>query len=112
MLGKVETVAPETASPLGKFIIGRVNYKSRLVAVGKNQQIPKNILLSDYLELSIDVLADMYFDSMFSENEIEYIDTFHILKDHNDISVTKDSIHPTIYGHGIIAQSILDYILN
>ena len=40
MLGKVETVAPETASPLGKFIIGRLNYKSRLVAVGKDQQIP------------------------------------------------------------------------
>jgi len=26
--------------------------------------------LSDYLELSIDVLSDMYFDSLFSENEI------------------------------------------
>lgn len=26
--------------------------------------------LSDYLELSIDVLSDMYFDSIFSENEI------------------------------------------
>ena len=40
MLGKVETIAPENSAPQGKFIIGRVNYKSRLVAVGKDKQIP------------------------------------------------------------------------
>lgn len=40
MLGKVETVNPETAAPEGKLVIGRVNYKSRLVAVDKDKQIP------------------------------------------------------------------------
>ena len=40
MLGKIETVNPDTAAPEGKLIIGRVNYKSRLVAVDKNKQIP------------------------------------------------------------------------
>ncbi len=40
MLGKLETVNPNTASPAGKLIIGRVNYKSRLVALDKNKQVP------------------------------------------------------------------------
>ena len=40
MLGSIETVNPATAAPEGKLIIGRVNYKSRLVAVDKNKQIP------------------------------------------------------------------------
>ena len=40
MLGKIETINPQTAAPEGKLIIGRANYKSRLVAVDKNKQIP------------------------------------------------------------------------
>ena len=40
MLGKIETVNSDTATPVGKLLVGRVNYKSRLVAVDKNKQIP------------------------------------------------------------------------
>lgn len=40
MQGKVEAVSPETSTPIGKFILGRINYKSRLIAVGKDKQIP------------------------------------------------------------------------
>ena len=40
MLGKIETTNSTTAMPEGKLLIGRVNYKSRLVAVDKNKQIP------------------------------------------------------------------------
>ena len=40
MFGKLETVNPETAAPEGRLILGRLNYKSRLVAVDKNKQIP------------------------------------------------------------------------
>ena len=41
MLGKIETTNSTTAMPEGKLLIGRVNYKSRLVAVDKNKQNQK-----------------------------------------------------------------------
>lgn len=44
------------------------------------------------------------------KNNLEFIDTYSILKNSNSLDLTKDSIHPTIYGHGIIAQSILNYL--
>ena len=40
MLGKAEMINPDSAAPTGKLLIGRVNYKSRLIAVDKNKQIP------------------------------------------------------------------------
>ena len=41
---------------------------------------------------------------------IEYIDTYSLMKKNNLLSLTKDSIHPTIYGHGILAQAVFEYL--
>ena len=40
MLGNVETASPETGTPTGKLIIGRVTYKSRKVAIPADQKVP------------------------------------------------------------------------
>ena len=40
MLGNIQTASPETGTPSGKLIIGRVTYKSRKVAIPANQKVP------------------------------------------------------------------------
>ena len=40
MLGKIETANPETGTPQGEMIIGRVSYKSRRVSVPTDQKVP------------------------------------------------------------------------
>lgn len=40
MLGEIETANPETATPQGKIIIGRVTYKSRKVGIPATQKVP------------------------------------------------------------------------
>ena len=40
MLGELESVNQETASPLGRLIMGRVSYKSRKVAIPADQKVP------------------------------------------------------------------------
>lgn len=40
MLGELETANPETATPQGRLIIGRVTYKSRKVGVPTDQKVP------------------------------------------------------------------------
>lgn len=40
MLGKIETANPETATPQGEMIIGRVSYKSRRVSIPADQKVP------------------------------------------------------------------------
>ena len=40
MLGELETATPETATPQGKIIIGRVTYKSRKVGIPADQKVP------------------------------------------------------------------------
>lgn len=48
-----------------------------------------------------------------NENKYEYIDLAHIMKPYSELSnnsLTKDSVHPDIIGHGIIAQAIIDYL--
>ena len=40
VMGKLETANPETASPQGEFFFGRVNYKSRRVAIGAEEKVP------------------------------------------------------------------------
>lgn len=47
------------------------------------------------------------------ENNLKFIDIYEILKPYSTLSnnhLTKDSVHPEIIGHGIIAQAILDYL--
>lgn len=50
----------------------------------------------------------------YLENKkVEYIDLYEILKPYSILSnnrVTKDSVHPTPFGHGLIAQTIIDYL--
>lgn len=45
-----------------------------------------------------------------SKHNINYIDTYSILKSCTALDLTKDSVHPTVFGHGIIAQSIINYL--
>ena len=40
MLGEVETANPETGTPNGKLIVGRVTYKSRKVGIPADQKVP------------------------------------------------------------------------
>jgi len=40
MLGEIETANPETVTPQGKIIIGRVTYKSRKVGIPADQKVP------------------------------------------------------------------------
>ena len=40
MLGEIETANPETVTPQGKLIIGRVTYKSRKVGIPADQKVP------------------------------------------------------------------------
>ena len=40
MLGEIETVNPETATPQGKIIIGRATYRSRKVGIPADQKVP------------------------------------------------------------------------
>ena len=40
MLGELETANPETATPQGRLIIGRVTYKSRKVGIPADQKVP------------------------------------------------------------------------
>lgn len=39
-LGKIETANPETGTPQGEFIMGRVTYKSRRVGIPADQKVP------------------------------------------------------------------------
>ena len=44
---------------------------------------------------------------------VEFIDLYEILKPYSNLSnnrVTKDSVHPTPFGHGLIAQAVIDYL--
>lgn len=40
MLGELETANPETATPQGRMIMGRVTYKSRRVGIPADQKVP------------------------------------------------------------------------
>lgn len=40
LLGEVETANPETGTPVGKLIIGRLTYKSRKVGIPADQKVP------------------------------------------------------------------------
>ena len=63
-----------------------------------------------------------YYDSFYAEyknyldeNNLEYIDIPEIMKPYSVIAndkLTKDSVHPEIIGHGIIAQAVLNYLQN
>ena len=39
-LGKIETTNPESGTPQGEFIVGRLTYKSRRVAIPADQKVP------------------------------------------------------------------------
>ena len=55
------------------------------------------------------VLYKKYLD----DKKVEYIDLYEMLKPYSILSnnrVTKDSVHPTPFGHGLIAQAVIDYL--
>lgn len=61
-----------------------------------------------------------YFISFYEEyikyleaNNLEYIDINAIMSPYSELSkerLTKDSVHPDVIGHGIIAQAVIDYL--
>ena len=40
MLGEIQTANPETATPLGRLLLGRVTYRSRLTGIPHEQKVP------------------------------------------------------------------------
>lgn len=52
----------------------------------------------------------MAFYDFVKNNNLKLIDTYKIMQSANNFALTKDSVHPTIYGHAIIAQAIMDYL--
>lgn len=40
MLGEIETASPESGTPQGRLIMGRVTYKSRKVGIPADQKVP------------------------------------------------------------------------
>lgn len=40
MLGELETANPDTVTPQGRLIVGRVNYRSRKVGIPADQKVP------------------------------------------------------------------------
>ena len=61
-------------------------------------------LIPDFNEL----LKAMY--QYVETNKVEFIDLFKIMQNSQSLAITKDSVHPTLYGHGIIAQAIINYL--
>lgn len=52
-------------------------------------------------------------DAMYkyiNTNNIKHIDLYKIMNKSLILPITKDSIHPTLYGHGIIAEAIINYL--
>jgi hypothetical protein len=40
MLGEIQTATPETSTPLGRLLLGRVTYRSRLTGIPQEQKVP------------------------------------------------------------------------
>ena len=40
MLGELQSANPETATPLGRLLLGRVTYRSRLTGIPPEQKVP------------------------------------------------------------------------
>lgn len=55
-----------------------------------------------------DLLKAMY--QYVETKKVEFIDLYKIMQNSQSLAITKDSVHPTLYGHGIIAQAIIDYL--
>ena len=72
--------------------------------------------VDEYLRGLIFVFNELYYeiDKFITENKIEYIDLLKPLKEYALIkgnhTVTLDGVHPTILGHGIIAQQVINYL--
>ena len=40
MLGEIQSANPETVTPLGRLLLGRVTYRSRLTGIPRDQKVP------------------------------------------------------------------------
>lgn len=61
-------------------------------------------LIPDFNEL----MEEFY--QYINTTNIDLIDIYKLMGENQKIAVTKDSVHPTLYGHGIIAQAIMEYL--
>ena len=98
-----------------KEIIKRIN-----LIVNKAKEIGSEIVLMTPFLFP----TDSYFEGLvphFNElinamyeyietNNLEFIDLYKLMQNNQTFSVTKDSVHPTLYGHGIIAQAVINYL--
>ena len=109
--------------PVNKEILDRITIlRNKIKKVGS-----KVVFLTPFLfptEPFLDFFTKLkpYYDSFYAEykaylieNNLEYIDIPEIMKPYSVIAndkLTKDSVHPEIIGHGIIAQAVLNYLRN
>ena len=109
--------------PINKEILDRITeLREKIKKLGS-----KVVFLTPFLfptEPFLDFFTKLkpYYDSFYSEyktylneNNLEYIDLQEIMKPYSVIAndkLTKDSVHPEIIGHGIIAQAVLNYLIN
>ena len=76
--------------------------KQNIESINANQELAESV--SDLTE---------EYKKYLENKKVEYIDLFETLKPYSTLSnnkVTKDSVHPTPFGHGLIAQTIIDYL--
>jgi lysophospholipase L1-like esterase len=72
--------------------------------------------VDEYLKDMIFIFNELYYEmtKYITSERIEYIDLYKPLKEYALIkgnhTVTLDGVHPTILGHGIIAQQVINYL--
>ena len=66
----------------------------------------KIVLLYEKNNEKYEESASSVYEKLIDNN----IPAYFILNENSNIALTKDSVHPTIYGHAIIAQSIINYL--
>ena len=98
-----------------KEIINRINYIIDTLKENQSEVVlltpflfPTNEHFEGLLPLFNELIKQL--NAYIDTNNIKCIDTYELLKQSSPFDVTKDSIHPTIFGHGILAQAVINYL--
>ena len=94
----------------------------KIVTIFKEKKIRTIVMtpflfpVDEYLKDMIFIFNELYYEmtKYITSERIEYIDLYKPLKEYALIkgnhTVTLDGVHPTILGHGIIAQQVINYL--
>ena len=94
----------------------------KIVTIFKEKKIRTIVMtpflfpVDEYLKDMIFIFNELYYEmtKYITSERIEYIDLYRPLKEYALIkgnhTVTLDGVHPTILGHGIIAQQVINYL--